>query len=544
MRWATKLRLRLRSLLQGDRVEAELDEELRFHLDRLTEEHVAAGMAPADARRAALREMGGLDQRKEECRDARGLALVDERRQDVRSALRGLRKSPGFTTVAILSLALGIGANTTIFTFVNAVLLRPLPYPASDRLVVLREQPLGAEGTVGVHPLNFLEWRARAGSFEALALAQAPPLNVIGTNGAEQIARVQTTAELFRVFGVGPTRGRVFTPEETRPGNHDVVILGHGFWQRWFGGDPAVVGRRLEVPEGSLTIIGVAPPGLRIGLIEPDAYTPLPIDPARPDSIGSRSFQCYGRLKPGVSLDAARAEMAVVASALARQYPMDEGYGVFVSGLHEYLVRDGRPALRLLMAVVATVLVIACVNLAGLLMARSIRRRGELAVRASLGASRGRLVRQLIIESLVLSSLGGAAGLVLAYGSTRALVMLTAGALTVGSVEPIRLESTSLVFTLVVATLTTLVFGLAPAWQASQVEPQVALRERTRGGTPDRRHHRMRSTLVVTEVALAVVLLVGAGLLLRTFSRLVRVDLGFQPAGTITMKLFLGGRED
>jgi predicted permease len=542
MRWTRKLRLRLRSLLRRARVEEELDEELRFHLERLTEEHIAAGMAPGDARHAALREMGGLDQRKEECREARGVALLDELRQDVRYALRGLRKSPGFTTVAILSLALGIGANTTIFTFVNAVLLRPLPYPGSDRLVVLREQPPGAEGTVFVHPLNFLEWRARAGSFEALALVQTPPLIVIGASGAEQVARVQTTSELFRVFGVGPARGRVFTPEETQPGNHDVVILGHGFWQRWFGGDPAVVGRRLAVRDDSLAIIGVAPPGLRIGLIEPDAYTPLPIDPAKPDSIGSRSFQCYGRLKPGVSLDAARAEMALVASALARQYPMDEGYGVFVSGLHEYLVREGRPALRLLMAVVATVLIIACVNLAGLLMARGIRRRGELAIRASLGASRGRLVRQLIIESLVLSSLGGAAGLVLAYWGTLALVMLTAGALTVGSIEPIRLESTCLVFALAISTVTALVFGLLPAWQASRVEPQMALRERTRGGTADRRQHRMRSALVVTEVAMAVVLLVGAGLLLRTFSRLVRVDLGFQPAETITMGLFLGVR--
>ena len=544
MRGAAKLRLRLRSLLRRDRVEEELDEELRFHLDRLTDEHVAAGLAPTEARHAALREMGGLDQRKEECRDARGLALLDELRQDGQYALRGLRKSPGFTTVAILSLALGIGANTTIFTFVNAVLLRPLPYPGSDRLVILREQPAGSAGTVAVHPLNFLEWRARARSFESLALVQTPPLDVIGAGGAEQIARAQTTWELFSVFGVGPALGRVFTREETQPGTHDAVILGYGFWQRWFGGDPAVLGRRLEVRDGSLTIIGVAPPGLRIGLIEPDVYTPLPIDPAKPESIGSRSFLCYGRLKPGVGLDAARAEMAVVASALARQYPMDEGYGVFVSGLHEYLVREGRPALRLLMAVVATVLVIACVNLAGLLMARAIRRRGELAVRASLGASRGRLVRQLIIESLVLSSLGGAAGLVLAYGGTRALVTLTADALTAGSIEPIRLESTCLAFTLVVSTMTALVFGLLPAWQASRVEPQMALRERTRGGTADRRHHRIRSALVVTEVAMAVVLLVGAGLLLRTLSRLVRVDLGFQPARTITMKLFLGARPD
>jgi predicted permease len=541
MRWTTKLRLRSRSLLQAARVQAELDEELAYHLERLTEEHLAKGMTPADARYAALRDMGGLDQRKEECRDARGLAPFDNVRQDLRYALRGLRKSPGFTAVAVLSLALGIGANTTIFTFVNAVLLRPLPYPASDRLVILREQPAGSTGTVAVHPLNFLEWRARATSFEALALVQTPPLNVMGASGAEQIARVQTTSDLFRVFAVHPILGRGFTREETQPGDGDVVILGHGFWQRWFGGDPTVLGQRLAVREGSLTIVGVAPPGLRIGMIEPEAYTPLPIDPAKPDSIGSRSFLCYGRLKRGVGVEAARAEMAVIASSLARRYPLDEGFGVFVAGLHEYLVREGRPALRLLMAVVATVLVIACVNLAGLLMARGIRRRGEFAVRAALGASRARLVAQLVIESLVLSFLGGAAGLALAYWATRALDMLTAGALTVGSVEPIRLESSCLVFTLLVATLTALSFGLVPAWQASRAEPQTALGERTRGGTIDRRH-RLRSALVVSEVALAVVLLVGASLLLRTFSRLVRVDLGFQPADTITMGLFLGER--
>jgi hypothetical protein len=205
MRGISKLRLRLRSLLQRRRVEAELDEELRFHLERLTDEHVAAGLAPEEARYAALREMGGLEQRKEECREARGLALFDELRQDARYALRGLRKSPGFTTVALLSLGLGIGANTTIFSFVNAVLLKPLPYPGSDRLVVLREQKAGSARTVGVHPLNFLEWSARSRSFEALALVATPPLTVIGPSGAEQITRVQTTAELFRAFVVRAT---------------------------------------------------------------------------------------------------------------------------------------------------------------------------------------------------------------------------------------------------------------------------------------------------------------------------------------------------
>lgn len=540
MRWTRKLLLCLRSLIRSNQVEQELDEELRYHRDHLVEDYIAAGMPPADARDAALREMGGIEQQKEECRDARGVAtLLDSLRKDANYALRALRKSPGFSAVAILSLTLGIGANTTIFTFVNAVLLRPLPYPGSDRLVVLREQPLGSEGTVSVHPVNFVEWRARSRSFEALALVQTPPLNVMGSNGAEQIARIQTTSELFRVFGVGPMLGREFTEEETRPGSHNVVILGHGFWQRWFGGDPGVLGRRLAARDGSLTIIGVAPPGLRIGLTEPDAYTPLSINPANPGAIGSRSFECYGRMKPGVSLDAVRAEMTVIASALERQYPLDKGMGVFVSGLHAYLVREGRPALRLLMAVVATVLIIACVNLAGLLMARGIARRGEFAVRASLGASRSRLVRQLVIESLVLSSLGGAAGLAVAYLATRILVSLTAGALTVGTTQPIHLDATCLFFTLAVSTVTALAFGLVPAWQASRVDPQMALRERTRGASADRRQHRLRSILVVTEVALAVVLLVGAGLLLRTFSSLVRVNLGFQPAETVTMGLFL-----
>jgi predicted permease len=542
MRWTSKLRLRVRSLFRSSHVERELDEELRYHLEHLVDDHVAAGLSPSEARYEALREMGAIDQRKEECRDARGLALVDSLRQDVTYALRALRKNPGFSTVAILSLAIGIGANTTIFTFVNGVLLRRLPYPDSDRLVVLHEHQLDSAEPLNVHPGNFVEWRARAHSFEALALVQTPPLNVMGSNGAEQIGRIQTTLELFQVFKVRPVLGREFTEEETRPGSNQVVVLGYGFWQRWFGGDPGVLGRHLVVPDGPLTIVGVAPPGFRIGLTEPDAFTPLTIDPANPAATGSRAFQCYGRLTSGVSLGAARAEMTAIASTLRQQYRLNEGMGVFVSGLHEFLVREARPGLRLLMAVVAMVLAIACVNLAGLLMARGIGRRSELAVRAALGASRRRLVRQLVIESLVLSSCGGAAGVVIAYWATQALVALTAGALTAGTSEPIHLDASCLIFTFVVSTATALAFGLVPARQASHVDPQAALRERTRGATSDRRHHRVRRALVVTEVALAVLLLVGAGLLLRTLSSLARVNLGFQPAETLTMGLFLGLR--
>jgi predicted permease len=543
MRWTSKLRLRVLSLFRSERVERELDEELRYHLERLIDDHLAAGLSPSEARYRALQEMGGIDQRKEECRDARGLALVDSLRQDVTYSLRALRKSPGFSTVAILSLAIGIGANTTIFTFVNAVLLRPLPYPDSDRMVVLQERKLDSGEQLNVHPANFVEWRARARSFEALALVQTPPLNVMGSHGAEQIGRVLTTSELFRVFKVSPVLGRGFTEEETRPGSHQVVILGYGFWQRWFGGDPRVLGRQLALPDGSLTVVGVAPLGFRIGLTEPDAFTPMTIDPANPGSTGSRAFQCYGRLTSGVSLDAASAEMTAIASALRQQdRRLNEGMGAFVSGLHESLVREARPGLRLLMAVAAIVLAIACVNLAGLLMARGFDRRTEFAVRTALGAGRGRLIRQLVIESLVMSFCGGAGGIGVALWATQALVVLNAGALTAGISEPIALDASALIFTLVVSTATALVFGLVPARQASRVYPQAALRDQTRGATSDRRHHRVRQILVAAEVALAVVLLVGAGLLLRTLSSLVRVDLGFRPADTLTMGLFLGLR--
>ena len=340
--------------------------------------------------------------------------MIESIGQDITYALRALRKTPAFTIVAMLSLAIGIGANTTVFTFVNAVLLRSLPYPGSERLVVLHEHSLNSAEPLSVHPLNFVAWRTRAGSFESLVLVQSPPLNVMGDNGPEQVGRLLTTAELFRVFGVSPILGRGFTEEETRPRPHDVVVLGHGFWQRWFGGDPGVLGRQLAVQGGSLTIVGVAPPGFRIGLTEPEVFTPLTIDPANPAATGSRAFQCYGRLAAGVTLDAANVEMTAIASALRRDDPVDKGMSVIVSGLHEYLARDARPALRLLMAVVATVLLIACVNLAGLLMARAIGRRGEFALRAALGASRGRLVRQLVIEGLVLSICGGAIGLLIA----------------------------------------------------------------------------------------------------------------------------------
>ena len=542
MRLISKLRLRARSLLRGSRVEHELDEEFRFHLEHLVDDYVTEGMSRAEARDRAFREMGAIEQRKEECRDARGVVLIDSLRRDVTYAARALRKTPGFTTVAILSLAVGVGANTTIFSFVNAILLEPLPYPGSERIVVLRERPVNAAEAVNVHPVSFVEWRDRARSFEALALTQSPPLNVMGRNGAEQISRLLTTPELFRVFGVSPVLGRGFTDDEARPSGPPVVMLGYGFWQRWFGGDPGVVGRQLATPDGPLTIVGIAPAGFHIGVLEPDALVPLKIDRANPAATGSRAFQSYGRLRPGVTLESADAEMNAIASVLGRQFRASEGMAVVVSTLRDDLARDARPGLRVLMAVVATMLGIACVNLAGLLLARGIARRGEFAVRAALGASRQRLVRQLVIESLVLSLCGGVVGVLIAYLMTPTLVAMTPAIMMAGASEPVAVDGACLLFTFVVSTATALAFGLMPARQASGVDPQDALRERTRASTADRRHSRTRAALVATQMALSLVLLVCAGLLLRTLSTLVRVDVGFQPSQTVTMGLFLGLR--
>ena len=542
MRWARILRIRLRSLVSRAQADQELDEELQYHLQHLIDDHVARGMSSTEARYEALREMGAMTQRKEECREARGLTLSDSLQQDVLYAIRSLRKTPGFTVIAFLSLAIGIGANTTVFTFVNAILLRSLPYPGADRLVVLNEHSLESTAPLSVHPLNFVAWRDRARSFESLVLVQAPPLNVTGKDGPEQVVRLLTTPELFHVFGVTPILGRGFTEEEARPGAHNVVILAHGFWQRWFGGDPGVVGRQLAVPDGALTIVGVAPPGFRVGSVEPEVFTPMTIDPANPAATGSRAFECYGRLAGGVSLTAAQGEMTAVASTLRGEYRIDQDMGVLVSTLHDVLVRDARPGLRVLMAVVATVLLIACVNLAGLLLARGLHRRGEFALRAALGASRGRLVRQLVIESLVMSTCGGAAGVIIAMWATPLLAGLGGTAWPTIASTPIHLDGVCLFFTMATCVATTVAFGLLPAITASHVDPQVALRDRAGGASLDRRHHRLRSGLVVAEIALAVVLLVGAGLLVRTLVGLVRVNLGFQPAGTVAMGLFLGVR--
>jgi predicted permease len=470
--------------------------------------------------------------------------------RDLRYALRTMRKSPGFTAVGVLSLALGIGANTAIFTFVNAALLKPLPYPDADRIVALQQRSLQGQGTTFVHPRSFVPWHDRAQSFEALAIAQAIPINTQGIDGAEQVSGLWTTSELFGVFGVGPFLGRTFTDQEglNRSGvrgesaaGGTVAILSHGYWQRRFGSDPSILGKTVPIGRGSAVVVGVMPAGFRVGTLNVDLYFPMPLDRNRPDAVGSRSFHCYGRLRPGITLQAAQGEMTVLAGQVGREDPVEKNWGVVVLSLRDYLVRDNRMVLLLLLGVVAFVLLIACANLAGLLLARGISRRGELALRASLGASRGRIVQQLLIESVALSAIGGALGLLFGSWASSALLFLAQNAVAFGQIEDVGLDARVLAFTVALSLLTAIVFGLGPAWSVSRFDVQSALKEHGRGGGDSRGRKRFRDALVVAEVALAVLLLVGAGLLLRTFSRLLDVKLGFQPDQVLTMKMMVTG---
>ena len=467
--------------------------------------------------------------------------------QDIRYGARTLAKNPGFTAVAVATLALGIGANTAIFTFVDAALLKPLPYPDSGRIVFIGERPPHSSDMVQVHPFNFLQWQARSRSFEALALVQSIPVNNIGPDGAEQLSGLWTTAGLFRVFGVSPALGRGFTEDETvgtgtpPTAAAHVVILSHAFWQQRFASDPKIIGKTIRLGGQAQTVIGVMPAGFRVETLDPDLYLPMPLDRQKPDSIGSHSFVCYGRLRPGVSLDAARAEMNLIADRLGREYPMDQGWTVAALSLREHLTLESRPVLLLLQGVVAFILLIVCSNVAGLLLTRSIGRRGELAIRLALGASRRRLVQLLGIESLLLSGAGGAAGLLLGSWASQLLYDLAQGSVSLGQINGAPLDLRVLAFTIAASLLTTLLCGLVPAWQVSRFDIQATLRDRTRGASDTRAHHRLRGALVIAQVASAVVLLVGAGLLLRTFSRLLNVPLGFQPERVLTMQMLILG---
>jgi putative ABC transport system permease protein len=534
---------RLGSLLRREALDLEVDEELRYHLEQQTAANERAGMSPEAARAEARRTFGGVEQSRELCRDARGVRWLDDLWQDARFGARSLAKRPGFTAVALATLALGIGANTAIFSVIDAVLLRPLPYADANRVVLVWEHSArnNKEHNL-VSPANFSDWREQASSFETLAAFVTRAGNLTGGGAEPEEVNIQHVAPgFFEALGATPVLGRALSAEDDPKSGAPVVVLSYGLWQRRYGGDRDVVGRSVMLDGQPRTVVGVMPREFQLTVTENAnvrgaAGVWVPLDTSW--TFRGRFLMVVGKLKPGVTIDAARTEMNYVATQLEARYPENNtGFGVRVVTVRDELVGNVRTALLVLSGAVGLVLLIACANVANLLLMRAATRRREIAMRAALGAGRMRVVRQLLTESLCLSALGGVIGLALALKGTDLLLALAPEDLV--GVSDVHLDVRVLAFTLAVSVATGLVFGLVPALQASSVELSGTLKEGGRHASADRASARLSSAFVVSEVALALVLLIGAGLLVRSFAGLRAVDPGFRPEGVVASKISL-----
>jgi putative ABC transport system permease protein len=535
-----KLRTRLHALLRKSEVERELDEELRYHIEQQAEQNVRLGMSPEEARRAALKSFGGMEQAKERSRDARGVRWLEELWQDWRYGARMLARNPSFTLIAVITLALGIGVNTVIFSVVNAVLLRPLPYRDPDRLMVIRETKLPENDDSQVSPGNFLTWQKQSAMFAPLEAITVKDFNLVSADNPERVRGMLATHGFLPMLGMRPLIGRDFLPEEDRPGHDRVVILGNWLWQRRFGGDPNILGLAITLDDQSYTVIGVMPPNSGLRFRDTDVWTPLAITAEQAQQHGSRYLMACGRLKQGVTLEEARLEMSLIANNLAKQYPdSNAGWNVKVFSLLDYAAEWAKPRLILMLGAVAFVLLIACANVANLLMARAAARRREFAIRAALGAGRWRIVRQLLTESLLLSLAGGIAGAAVASWGVKLLLATSVMNEFKLRVLDVSLDGRMLVFNLAVVLLTGCVVGIVPALQASKPNLNETLNEGGRGSTGGRRQQLTRDTLVAIEVAMSLVLLVGAGLMIRSFIGLRLVDPGFNPRNVRTISFSL-----
>jgi predicted permease len=537
----TQLLLRCLHYARRDRFDRELEEEMRFHLEMKAEEYVAAGMAPEEARRAARRQFGNETRLREMSRETWGFDMLETLLQDVRYGARVLAKHKGFTLVAVLTLALGIGANTAIFSVVNAVLLRPLPFDSPEQLVRVFGTRAHRNNFSRPHSyLNFSDLRAQNQSFEAMAAYTGTTSALSGTNAPEQITGVTASGDIFLVLRTKPLMGRLLAPEDEKPGGPLVAVISHGLWQRRFGGDPQIVGRLIKLDGRDREIIGVTPADFRFEFVTgaTDFWTPIDPRASEYQQRGAIFLEAIGRLKPGVSVEQASADLGVVSTRLEQQYQdSNAGLGVRLASAQEELVGNLRPTLLVLLGAVGFVLLIACANVANLTLARAAGRHREIAVRAALGAGRVRIVRQLLTESLLLALAGGGLGLLFALWGVKLL-----SAFVPENVPRFGETSTDLpvlAFTLGASLLTGLLFGIAPALQSSKLDLNEALKDGGRTGTEGRGRKRVRSVLIVSEVALSLVLLVGAGLLIKSFVKLSNTDPGFDPANTLTASVSL-----
>jgi predicted permease len=530
--------LRCAGLFRNEQGGSEFSEELEAHLQMHIEDNLRSGMNPQEARRQALIKLGGVQQVKEKYRERRSLPLLEMLWSDIRFGARVLWKSRGFTIVAIVTLALGIGGNTAIFSIVSGVLLHPLPFPQPEQLVALHEsKPNFNQGSIS-YP-NFLDWQKDNRTFSAIAVARRYAFSLTGKGEAEQVNAEFVSGSFFPLLGVNPILGRTFTPAEEQAGAAPVALISEGLWRRKFSSSSNVLGQSITLDGRNFTIVGVIPASFHLRLPsfrERDIYAPIrqwnnSILMNRDAGLG---FHGIGRLKPGVTLAQAQADMDEVTRNLAIAFPdADKGIGADIVPLKEQIVGDVRPFLLVLLAAVGFVLLLACVNVASLLLARSAGRRREFAVRTALGASRRRIVCQLLTESLLLGIASGAVGLLLAVWGTHAALGLVPVALP--RIDEIGLDFRVLAFASALSLLSGTLFGLVPAWKTSQTDPQTALKEGGRGSTGT--HNRAQSAFVVAEMAVALVLLIGAGLMVRSLARLANVDPGFNPRNVVNFGL-------
>lgn len=549
MRWITNLVFRLRASLAPGKMERDLDDEMAFHIEMEARKLRERGMTEEEAWRQARRNFGPMVRNKESARQAWGIGLVQDLKADARHTFRGFRRSPVFAAVAILTLGLGIGGTTAIFSVLNGVVLKPLPFPDPHQLVAVHHRMPG----VGVDeaplsPAMYFTFRDHSLTLEDIGVWRRAPVTVTGLAEPEQVVAAQITAGLIPLLGVSPILGRGFAEEDVVPGSTYPVILSQGYWVRRFGGDPDVLGRTIRIDGNELAIVGIMPGGLRLGELNPDLYLPLVFNRAR-IGVGNWSFPGIARLRPGVTPGEASVDLDRLTVLATEEYPgiplanlRDRDFSTFVRPLKEDVVGGAETVLWLVFGTAGLVLLVACINVANLFLVRAETRQRDVALRSAMGASKGRLARQFITESTVIGFLGGSAGLLMAFGGDRLLLHIAPPNLP--RLEEIGLEPAVLLFALGVSVLTGLIFGTIPLLRYGRGGLADSLKEGGRGSSSSRRWHHLRSVFAVSQVALVLVLLVGSGLMIRTFQALRDVPPGFQrPEEVLTFRISVPSSE-